>query len=217
MIDNAFQRKRRCHGRFRHHSLFLSLVFFIFCCFIEKHHVASLQLHGTLSVSSGPSLSSPTLRDCYSSIRSSTFLSSPVLLREVDVHDISESSLPSVFLSSRSSLITMNKGDGKQKRKKKDASSSTSSSSLPSPSSPPVQPTAPRVSTDINVPIRRQIQYGKLNKQYREQSGNTAFRQNKKFTRSKYRRSWGTFLLHYNAGMSQQALTLSLCSRRRRN
>lgn len=45
-----------------------------------------------------------------------------------------------------------------------------------------------RVSNDINIPIRRQIEYGKLNKQIR-QTGTTAFRQ-KKVQRTKYRRTW---------------------------
>jgi hypothetical protein len=74
------------------------------------------------------------------------------------------------------------KGDGKKKRKKKLDSPSPS----PQPTSP--QPATPRVSNDINIPIRRQIQYGKLNKQSRESAG-TSFRQ-QKLVRTKYRRAW---------------------------
>ena len=73
--------------------------------------------------------------------------------------------------------------DGKKKRKKQSGS--------PAPSNPAPAPTpaAPRVSTDINVSVKRQIAYGKLNKQYREGGGSTSFRQ-KKVVRTKYRRAW---------------------------
>jgi hypothetical protein len=83
-------------------------------------------------------------------------------------------------------FIMMGKGDGKQRRKKQDASPPPASAPAPA------QPAAPRVSTDINIPIKRQIMYGKLNKQFR-QNGGTSFRQinNKKVARTKYRRTWG--------------------------
>ena len=90
---------------------------------------------------------------------------------------------PSCTLSRSQICIEMGaKGDGKQRRKKQNSSS-------PSPSPTPQEPAAPRVSNNINIPIRRQIQYGKLNKQMRE-GGTTSFRQKKKVVRTKYRRSW---------------------------
>lgn len=157
----------------------LALLFFVLC-FFEKHCVASLQLKGSLSISSASILSSSgSLKDCYLSIRSTTFLSSPALLR-ADFLDES-TSLPSIHLPSRNSMITMAKGDGKQKRKKQTPSSS------PAPALP-AQPNAPRVSTDINISIRRQIAYGKLNKQMRA-GGATSFRQAKK-VRTKFRKTW---------------------------
>lgn len=80
------------------------------------------------------------------------------------------------------------KGDGKQRRKKQ--------SSSPSPSSTPQQSQQQqqqpqRVSNNINIPIRRQIQYGKINKQLRENgSGGTASFRQRKVVRTKYRRTW---------------------------
>ena len=74
------------------------------------------------------------------------------------------------------------KGD-KQRKKHKKASnsggSSSFSSSSPSSSSPAAA--APRVSNQINVSIRRQIRYGKINKQLREAAASgSSFRQTKK-------------------------------------
>ncbi|KAG7358801.1 YacP-like NYN domain containing protein [Nitzschia inconspicua] len=80
--------------------------------------------------------------------------------------------------SSSPVLVMMGKGDGKKKRPKKNKSSpSASASSSPSPSMPQPQ----RVSTEINVPIRRQIAFGKINKMYRESlgGGTSSFRQSR--------------------------------------
>jgi predicted RNA-binding protein with PIN domain len=80
--------------------------------------------------------------------------------------------------------MTMGKGDGKKKRKKKDnASSGSPGLKTPEASSPPPM----RVSNAINIPIRRQISYGRMNKQMR-QSGSMSFRQSN--VRTKYRRTW---------------------------
>lgn len=73
--------------------------------------------------------------------------------------------------------------DGKKKRKK------GTSSAAPSQAAPALPaPAAQRVSNDINVPIRQQIAYGKMNKKFRE-GGTTAFRQ-KKVVRTKFRKAW---------------------------
>ena len=105
--------------------------------------------------------------------------------------DISQASanhnLPSPFLSlssfsTKSLLVLMgqkggSKGD-KQNRKPKKSNSAGASSPSPSPSP---SPSAPRVSNQINVSIRRQIRYGKINKQLREAAASgSAFRQTKK-------------------------------------
>jgi len=83
-------------------------------------------------------------------------------------------------------VLFMGKGDGKKKRKK----SSSSASSAVSPQSQD----APRVSTNINIPVRKQIAWANLNKQYRaQQQAGSSFRQtaNKnKVVRTKYRRTW---------------------------
>ncbi len=76
------------------------------------------------------------------------------------------------------------KGDRQNKKPKINASSnasSSSSSSSPSSPSPPSSPAPQRVSNQINVSIRRQIRYGKINKQLREAAASgSAFRQTKK-------------------------------------
>ena len=58
------------------------------------------------------------------------------------------------------------KGDKGSKKNKSKSSSSTAAASSTSPPKP--APVPQRVSTQINIPIRKQIQYGKINKQYRE-------------------------------------------------
>ena len=72
--------------------------------------------------------------------------------------------------------------DGKQNRKK------LSDSATPSQPAPAPTPAAPRVSTDFNISVRRQILYGRLNKQLRA-GGTSSFRQ-KKVEKTKYRRTW---------------------------
>ena len=91
-------------------------------------------------------------------------------------------------------ILFMGKGDGKKKRPKKKKSSGGggggggggADSSLSSSHS---QSLPQRVTTDLNIPIRRQIMYGKLNKAMRSGTAGTSFRQPKK-VRTAYRRSW---------------------------
>jgi len=77
----------------------------------------------------------------------------------------------------------MGKGDGKKKRKKKATSTPQST-----PSTPTTQPPPPRVSTDINVPVRRQLLWARHNKAARAASA-PAFRQKNNVKRTAYRRS----------------------------
>lgn len=76
----------------------------------------------------------------------------------------------------------MGKGDGKKKRKKK---SSTPTLSAPAPVTP--APPPQRVSTDINISVRRQIKWANMKKEAARNAG-TAFRQ-KKHQRTRYRKS----------------------------
>jgi hypothetical protein len=115
-------------------------------------------------------------------------------------------------------ILFMGTRDGKQRRPKKSESSSsssrpsTTSSSTPSStttssstaSSTPVTPQ--RVSNGINIPIRHQIRYGRLNKALREQqqqqqqstsgggfkssSSSSSSPSSTKTVRTKYRRKW---------------------------
>jgi predicted RNA-binding protein with PIN domain len=55
----------------------------------------------------------------------------------------------------------MGKGDGKKKRKKKQPGDSTTSSTPPPPTPQPL-----RVTNAINVPIKRQIRYAKMNQEF---------------------------------------------------
>jgi hypothetical protein len=184
MFQGAQSIRGRFHGSIRQY-VFVLLVFYFYSVVEKKHQVlvSSLQIYGSISSSPG----SQTLKACYSGIRSTTFLTSQVLLREVVFS--SESSPPNygvhLLSTPTKSMISMAKGqDGKKKRKRKETPAA-------SPPSAPVQPIAARVSTDINIPIRQQIRYGKLNKQHR-QTGTTSFRQTtSKVVRTKYRRSWG--------------------------
>eukprot|EP00544_Gedaniella_sp_CCMP2646_P011000 CAMPEP_0202482542 /NCGR_PEP_ID=MMETSP1361-20130828/1948_1 /ASSEMBLY_ACC=CAM_ASM_000849 /TAXON_ID=210615 /ORGANISM="Staurosira complex sp., Strain CCMP2646" /LENGTH=354 /DNA_ID=CAMNT_0049110481 /DNA_START=356 /DNA_END=1420 /DNA_ORIENTATION=- len=79
----------------------------------------------------------------------------------------------------------MGKGDGKKRRKKKSA---TTLSTPQQQQQQQQQPLPQRVSTDINIPIRRQIRYAQMHKEAAKQSG-ASFRQ-KKVARTKYRRTW---------------------------
>ncbi|KAL7538998.1 hypothetical protein ACHAXR_008963 [Thalassiosira sp. AJA248-18] len=74
----------------------------------------------------------------------------------------------------------MGKGDGKNKRKKKTSASSVAQ---------PAEASAPaplRVSTDINIPVKRQIQWAKMNQEYRK--AKTAFRQTNIKKKTSYRK-----------------------------
>jgi predicted RNA-binding protein with PIN domain len=82
----------------------------------------------------------------------------------------------------KKSFLCMGKGDGKKRRKKKSATT------ISTPQQQPQQPLPQRVSTDINIPVRRQIRYAQMHKQAAKQSG-ASFRQTK-VVRTKYRRTW---------------------------
>ena len=77
------------------------------------------------------------------------------------------------------SCLFMGKGDGKKKRKKKNGTT-------PSPAAP--VPAPMRVTSDSNVPVRHQIRWARLNKEYRHQAS-AGFRQ-KRVVRTSYRRAW---------------------------
>lgn len=77
-------------------------------------------------------------------------------------------------------ILCMGKGDGKKKRKKKSTSSITAHTAA--------TPAAPRVTSDSNIPVRRQIAWANINKEFRKQQ-QTSFRQtNTKVERTKYRK-----------------------------
>eukprot|EP00980_Cylindrotheca_fusiformis_P018105 scaffold5817_cov101-Cylindrotheca_fusiformis.AAC.10 len=159
----ALKSKRRLRG--------LRLMVPIAVVGIAVQNAASLHFNGSAGSPVGSNVYSNI---CMVSTKGSCFLANQLSMPSPRI--------PKYFSAERSFLI-MGKGDGKKKRKKQSKSSS------PSPQqSTPSQPAAPRVSNSINIPIRRQIEYGKLNKQFRE-SGTTSFRQ-KKLVRTKYRRSW---------------------------
>lgn len=126
----------------------------------------------------------------FSTIRSTTFVTSTSILKSEYAVTITEEHqpLPSFLSRGRTvGIITMGKGDGKKKRKKSTASSSASSDS-----SPP-QPAPLRVTNQINVPVKRQIRYAQMNKQAAKRLSNPGFRQ-QKTVRTKYRRTWGMWL-----------------------
>ncbi|KAL7451483.1 hypothetical protein ACHAWC_003312 [Mediolabrus comicus] len=84
----------------------------------------------------------------------------------------------------------MGKGDGKKKRKKKSTSSSSQSANQQqqqSTSTSESQVSPLRVSTNINIPVKRQIKWAKLNQEYIKKSSQTSFRQAKK-TRTAFRK-----------------------------
>jgi hypothetical protein len=201
-------------------SFVLSLMILL-CSFSGRRihlGVSSLQLSGSVSLSSSKSSSSTTTTSgggCYSTttIRSTSFLSTTtaqvfnphVLLYQPPPPPMSYFSYSTT--TTRFVTIVMVK-DGKQKRKKQDNSAASSSPATPA---VPQTPAAPRVSNGINVPIRRQIAYGKLNKQFRETSS-ASFRQTtnpkKKMERTKYRRTWGT-LLYFTLRLEKTATSSS--------
>ena len=83
--------------------------------------------------------------------------------------------------------LFMGKGDGKKKRKKKSSGGGGGGSENGS-SAQSTQPTPLRVTSDSNIPVRRQIRWAKLNKEYKNQAS-AGFRQ-KRVVRSRYRRTW---------------------------
>jgi len=91
-----------------------------------------------------------------------------------------------------STMLRMGKGDGKNKKKKKRPASSSPASSTPDAPGP-----APlRVTSDSNVPVRRQILWAKMNKEYR--TSGTAFRQTNVRRKTSYRKSLGElFILQF--------------------
>merc|ERR1719491_586417 len=82
---------------------------------------------------------------------------------------------------SKNIILYMGKGDGKKKRKKKSSTTQISSSASSLVSEPR------RVSTHINIPIRRQIKWGQINKAIERQSTPSFRALNVK--RTKYRKS----------------------------
>ena len=87
-----------------------------------------------------------------------------------------------------STMLRMGKGDGKNKKKKKQRASSS-----PASSTPDVPGTAPlRVTSDSNVPVRRQLQWARMNKMFR--TSGTAFRQSN-VRRTSYRKSLGKWFI----------------------
>ena len=200
---------RRCISNQLSKSLnYCILSILYYCLVIGEHQVASMKLQGMVSSSLPRKQSFPKssgvimMKDQFGSIRSSTFITRGIFLQSHDYEHTSKATSP--FSSPRSIMIfsstpgrtshvanisMMAKGDGKKKRKKQSDSSSSSSPS------PAPQPAVPRVTNDINISVRRQIRYAKLNKQHRE-SGSTSFRQAKKVVRTKYRRTWGTYLVN---------------------
>lgn len=86
----------------------------------------------------------------------------------------------------------MGKGDGKKKRKKKSSSSSGSNAPAPAAAATTAVSSTPsppmRVTSDSNIPVRHQIRWAKLNKEYRNQAS-AGFRQ-KRVQRTAYRRTW---------------------------
>ena len=125
----------------------------------------------------------------------------PFVTRHSPIHTIPTATTSTV-------ILFMGTRDGKQRRSKKSESSSrpsSSSSSTPSTSvSASTAPVTPqRVSNGINIPIRHQIRYGRLNKALREQqqqsttsgggfksSSSSSFSSPTKTVRTKYRRRW---------------------------
>lgn len=81
-----------------------------------------------------------------------------------------------------SSSIQMGKGDGKQKRKKQ-SSASTTSPPPPATSTPTVPQ---RVTNDINIPVKRQIQWAKMKQEYVKSQ--SSFTQSNMKTKVSYRR-----------------------------
>ena len=86
------------------------------------------------------------------------------------------------------SFLLMRKGDGKKKRKKKSATPPPPAAAA-APAIREVKIEPMRVTNDINIPIKRQIRYAQMNKEFAKQRANPGFRQ-KKVVRTRYRRTW---------------------------
>ena len=134
-----------------------------------------------------------------------TTIVTPFVTRHCPIHTIRTATKTT---TTSTVILFMGTRDGKQRRPKKSESSSSPSSS--SSSTPPTSvsaSTAPvtpqRVSNGINIPIRHQIRYGRLNKALREQqqqsttsgggfksSSSSSFSSPTKTVRTKYRRRW---------------------------
>lgn len=85
----------------------------------------------------------------------------------------------------------MGKGDGRKKRKKKSSTLHTNSGTTSVSNNNNNAAAVPRVSNDINIPVRRQIQWANLNKEYRrqQQAATTGGSFNpKKVERTKFRK-----------------------------
>lgn len=82
----------------------------------------------------------------------------------------------------KSSSIQMGKGDGKQKRKKQSSASTTS----PPPPASSTTTVPLRVTNDINIPVKRQIQWAKMKQEYVKSQ--SSFTQNNMKTKVSYRR-----------------------------
>jgi hypothetical protein len=173
--------------------------FVVLCCAIRFGGAAdAFQIYGSVAILSSSS-SSISLGSKFSSIQSTSFLSSTALLRvaaDYNYNDVNDDSkehtlLPCSRQSSsrqrRTFLDMMGKGDGKTSKKKKKPASSASTPPSASSSSQP-SPPPQRVTTQINIPIKRQIQYAQMHKAAQSAS-NPGFRQ-KKIEKTKYRRTW---------------------------
>jgi len=107
-----------------------------------------------------------------------------------------------------STVLMMGKGDDKKKKKKKKASVAAPSSAIEVSTPAPL-----RVTSDSNVSVRRQIQWGRMNKEYR--NSGTAFRQTNVRAKSSYRKSLGECVIPClpifpDAGADQLSLILQL-------
>jgi hypothetical protein len=91
--------------------------------------------------------------------------------------------------------LFMGKGDGKKKRPKQQKTTQTTESASTSAisKSASVTPAPRRVMSDINVPVRRQIRFAKMNKEY-ERSMTTSSFQGKKTVKTAYRKKLGKFI-----------------------
>lgn len=164
--DGKWHKLHGCNrGAMRVFLLNVGLLLFAF----SLHNTASFSLR----VSSSASYRFPTSRSWIIHSQSTSFIGSKIS---------TIGSVNPTTSHARSFLMMGGTKDGKQNRKK------LSDSATPSQPAPAPTPSAPRVSTDINISVRRQILYGRLNKQLRA-GGTSSFRQ-KKVEKTKYRRTW---------------------------